>query len=433
MIKTQKSPLREKTFKIMDITANHFAQERQRFLDKCTQCGLCSEVCPVLPHTDIAAEPPEEIQENVYRFIKEGTENQQAYIKAFACVECFKCTNDTCPEGLDPMLINEIVKKEYFFRGLVEKAEFGDQQEPESTHRVLAGVQVSASDYKRITQPGNKQRARYIFFPGCNVYFQPEKILNALDIMDAIGDDYAFLPGLDNCCGDGSFFFGDSEKGGRQVESLVATLSAFQPEAAILWCPTCLCRFNQTISRILDIPFRIQSFPQYLAANMDRLPLTVSASGTVTLQEACKSVYTGLDKNGPRDVLKRLPGIKFNEMENRGGCCGSWALDCFPKSGRLIRENRLNEAAQTGADLVATVCHYCSQAFAAGAQSYDLGITSYVSLVAEAMGIHREDKFAKYAHWRDLKRILKDADEHIADSPFAKERVIEVLRSVFIK
>jgi len=26
------------------------------------------------------------------------------------------------------------------------------------------------------------------------------------DIMDAIGDDYAFLPGLDHCCGD-SFFF----------------------------------------------------------------------------------------------------------------------------------------------------------------------------------------------------------------------------------
>jgi hypothetical protein len=45
------------------------------------------------------------------------------------------------------------------------------------------------------TQPTDKQHARYVLFPGCNVYFQPELILNALDIMDAVGDDYAFVPG----------------------------------------------------------------------------------------------------------------------------------------------------------------------------------------------------------------------------------------------
>lgn len=60
-----------------------------------------------------------------------------------------------------------------------------------------------------------------------------------------------------------------------------------------------------------------------------------------------------------------------------------------------LRDNRLNEAAQTGADLVVTVCHYCNQVFAGEAQRYDFGITSYVCLVAEAMGIHREDKFKK--------------------------------------
>jgi len=36
-----------------------------------------------------------------------------------------------------------------------------------------------------------------VFFLGCNVYFQPEKILNAMDIIDAIGDDYAFLSAVD--------------------------------------------------------------------------------------------------------------------------------------------------------------------------------------------------------------------------------------------
>ena len=100
------------------------------------------------------------------------------------------------------------------------------------------------------------------------MYFQPEKILNALDIMDAIGDDYAFLPGLDYCCGDGSFFWGDIEKGAQRAESLIAAVLDFQPETLVLWCPTCLCRIPQTIARALDVPFEILSFPQYLAANM---------------------------------------------------------------------------------------------------------------------------------------------------------------------
>lgn len=412
---------------------DHFSKEKQRFRDKCIQCGLCSEVCPIVPYTEISALSSEEIQDKVYHFMNSGQPNQQAYTKAFACMECFKCTTETCPEELDPMLINELIKKEYFSRGLAERSEFGDQQKPESTHRVLASVQVSASDYKRLTSPSNKQNARCIFFPGCNVYYQPEKILNALDIMEAIGDDYAFLPGLDYCCGDGSFFFGDIEKGGQQAESLITALSDFQPETVVLWCPTCLCRINQTISQVLDIPFQILSFPQYLAANMNRLTLSESSAQTVTLQEACKSVYTGLDLNGPRDVLMQLPGIKLNEMENRGSCCGSWAIYCFPESGKKIRESRLNEVAQTGADLVSTVCHYCNQTFAGEAQKYDFGTTNYVSLVAEAMGIHREDKFNTYAHWGDLDLILKDADEHIQDSSFDKGRIIEVLKDVFVK
>jgi Fe-S oxidoreductase len=412
---------------------NQFTTEKQRFLEKCVRCGLCAEVCPILPYTEIGALSPEEIQEDVYDFINGGTPNKRAYTKAFACMECFKCATDTCPEELEPMLVNELIKREYYSRGLAERAELGDQQQPDSVHRVLASIQVSASDYRKISEPGNKHRARYVFFPGCNVYFQPEKILNALDIMDAIGDDYAFLPGLDYCCGDGSFFFGDVEKGAQQAESLIPAVSDFQPETLVLWCPTCLCRIPQTIARELDVPFEILSFPQYLAANMKKIRLSNAAAATVTLQEACKSVYTGLDLDGPREVLMKLPGVKLSDMANRGTCCGSWAIYCFPESGTKLRETRLQEAAQTGAEQVVTVCHYCNQTFAGETHRFNFDIISYVNLVAEAMGIRREDKFNTYTQWGNLDRILKDADAHIQDSSFDKGRIIEVLKDVFVK
>lgn len=169
---------------------------------------------------------------------------------------------------------------------------------------------------------------------------------------------------------------------------------------------------------------------------MNKLPLSDAAAGTVTLYEPCKAAYTGLDLNGPREVLRQLPGVTISEMAHHGPdtmCCGSGAVCWFPQSCARFRQDRLKEAAQTGAQRLVTVCHYCSQTFAAEESQYDLKVTNYVNLVAEAMGIRRDDPFRRYAQWGNLDRILEDADAdaHIAQSPVERERIIEVLQSVF--
>ena len=56
-----------------------------------------------------------------------------------------------------------------------------------------------------------------------------------------------------------------------------------------------------------------------------------------------------------------------------------------------------------------------------------------MNLVAEALGIRREGRFKKYNRWGDLDRILADAEPFIADSPFTRERIREVLKTVFVK
>jgi Fe-S oxidoreductase len=412
-----------------------FTKEKQRFLDNCTQCGLCAEECPILPYTDCAEISSKEIQEGVFEYIESGVTNQRAYTKAFACMACFKCTADVCPEDLNPMLINEIIKGEYISKDLAPST-LSDSGAADSAHRVLAGVQVSEDDYVRIFKASKKRIARYVFFPGCNVYFQPEKILNAMDILDAIGDDYAFLPGLDYCCGDNYLFYGDISNGSAKANDFLDAALKFQPEAILLWCPTCLCRFDKYISASNAIPFEVLSFPKYLSENMEKLPLTDSSFGTVTLHEACKSAYTGLDRHGPRDVLRQLPGVKLIEMKHSGSdsiCCGSGAACWFPDSCAQIRDNRLQEAAETGAQMLATVCHYCGQTFVDQEAFYDFSVTNYVNLVAKAMGIHREDKFRQYKLWGDIDLIIEDAGKRMAGLPFGKKRGMEVLEAVFKK
>jgi hypothetical protein len=49
-------------------------------------------------------------------------------------------------------------------RGLAKKAALGAQQQPDSVRRVLAGIQVSAADYGKFSEPGSKHYARCVFF-----------------------------------------------------------------------------------------------------------------------------------------------------------------------------------------------------------------------------------------------------------------------------
>ena len=133
-----------------------------------------------------------------------------------------------------------------------------------------------------------------------------------------------------------------------------------------------------------------------------------------------------------------IGGISAQEiqMEHHGKqtiCCGSGAISWFPESCAQFREDRLKEAEKTGAEYLVTVCHYCGQTFASEEKRFDFSVTNYVNMVANAMGTYRDDKFKRYMLCGNLELILKDVNDYIHESPFEKERIIEVLQKVFVK
>jgi Fe-S oxidoreductase len=336
------------------------------------------------------------------------------------------------------MAVNEIIKWEYRQNKVVEMG-YGDPKDVDSTHRILSGIQLAAEDYQKITTPSPKGAASYVFFSGCNVYYQPEKLLNALDIIDLITDDYAFVPGLDFCCGNVHIYSGAIGKAAKTSLALIEKFSAYNPVTVIFWCPTCLCRFDITLLKVHKVPFNMVSFPQFLAQNMDKLAFKnkTNKTATVTLHEACKSAFTGLDLTGARDVLQKLPGARLVEMPRHGKktvCCGSGAEAYFPNSFETVRDDRLAEASQTGAEVLVDVCHHCHNVFCDHESEYGFEVKNYASLVAEALGIDREDKFKRYKQWGELNRILDDAEENIRVSaaPFSREKIIEVIKEAFI-
>jgi Fe-S oxidoreductase len=410
----------------------YYREEKNRVLEKCVECGVCAKKCPIIKTTELSDISPKEIQEQIKAYLKTGEANRTVFNRVFSCMQCFQCVDNCCPEGLDPLAVNEIIKWEYRQNKIVEMG-YGDPNEPDSTHRVLSGIQLTAEEYLKISNPSTKDTANNVFFSGCNVYYQPEKLLNALDIMDLITDDYAFVPGLDFCCGNVHIYCGAVEEAELSSVELIEKLSAYNPTMVVFWCPTCLCRFDTTLLKAHTVPFDMMSFPQFLARNMDKLFFKKKIEKTVTLHEACKAAFTGLDLTGARDMLQKLPGINLVEMPRHGEntvCCGSGAEAFFPSSFETMRDDRLAEARQTDADVLVDVCHHCHNVFCDHESEYGFIVKNYASLVAEALGVAREDKFKKYKQLGDLNRILDDVEKNTSISalPFSQEKIIEVLK-----
>ena len=348
-------------------------------------------------------------------------------------MKCYGCVG-VCPQGLNPLRNLEISAWQMVEQGLLEFPEW-DPKAPDLVHRVLASIQTTPLEYKRIFEPTGHKQADTIFFPGCNVYYQPEKLLNAMDVMQMIAPDFAFVPGLDNCCGNCHLIKGRPGRAGDAFSGLMDTLAAFRPETVVLWCPTCFCLADTTFGPFTEFPFTIRSMAQYISDNFEKLEIVEPLSSTVTVHDACKIALTGLDTVGSRKILEAM-GAKIIEMPRSGpesACCGCAAIAGYPDAGNQMLEERIDEAEQTGAGILCTVCHFCNQVLASQQESTRITVESYINLLASGLGIEREDRFRKYMRWADPERILTDAAPYIEGSPFSRSLIEKTVVEVFTK
>ena len=411
----------------------YLEERRRQATDACTACGACFRACPVVGHLDFGDLRPEEVQAQVRAFLDGGEATGAVFSRAFSCMGCYGCCAGVCPQGLDVMQVNELVKALHRRRGL-DGTGYTPANDPTAPQRVLAGLQTTPEEYRRIFTASPPRSARYVFFAGCNVYNQPARLLEALDVVALAGEDVAFLPGLDHCCGDTPLFMGDPDEAARAMDDLVAALAAYDPEAVVFWCPTCLCRFHTTVAQVCALPFATLSLPQFLSGRLERFEFSDPFPARATLHEPCKVALTGLDLEGPRSLLAQVPGLDLVEMPRTGDeapCCGSGALTWYPSAFEEVRDARLDEARRTGADTLIDVCHYCHHVFLPAAGRFGLAAENWIHVLARSLGVARADRYAEWRRWADPERIMADAAEHITASPFARDTIEDVVRAHF--
>jgi Fe-S oxidoreductase len=390
-------------------------------------------MCPPYSHRTITISD-QEIQEQVKGYVAGGTPTGAVVERSRLCNECYKCVPNTCPQGLDPMRTNQLMRG-FLDRDSTDPRPFTPPSDEASDELVTAALLTTEDEFRRINTPAVKGKGSTLFFSGCNVYEQPHLLLTAMDILDHLEEDWTFLPGLSKCCGSNYDSAGRLENGEAAFYGLKEALEGSGAELVVIWCPTCEVRFARAG---IEVP--MVHFSRYLASQLEDKQLPAKDVPPVAIHEPCKTAYLGMDSSAIREVLEVVTGEPVREMARCGEdttCC-EWALDKWQKeTAREARNLRRTEARTAGADILVTVCHGCQGLLDRPGETGDVGVESYVTLVGNALGIRHEGRHRRLREINDVEKamdvIRKAMGERFDQLPFSQERIAEAVSSLLGK
>ncbi|MBW2652850.1 MAG: hypothetical protein JRC57_07200 [Deltaproteobacteria bacterium] len=174
----------------------------------------------------------------------------------------------------------------------------------------------------------------------------------------------------------------------------------------------------------MDIPFKQDSIIKFIAYHLDHLQFKHPQSLEVTFHDSCAHGRLWGDYESPRKILKAIPGVKLVEMKHirqDAPCCGGTGEMFFPGKGKDLKKMRMEEAKETGAKELVTICAGCELSYLKWEGDKSFGITNIISLLAKSLGIEREHALEPFFSSKDMEGVLEKFITNIESSKYSKD------------
>jgi Fe-S oxidoreductase len=242
---------------------------------------------------------------------------------------------------------------------------------------------------------------------GCNVRQTPHLMREAVAVLETLDVDFEAVAGQQYCCGKPYSGAGFKDEARGVVEASVRRMASFRPERAIQWCSACEMQFHDVVLPEIGIEFQSDGLAAFLVeridARKDRVPWR-SEVRTRVLVHGHVGEHVVRDAHPPivMELLARIPGIEvvgyaktpaLQLCDNAGPRIATIGTAEYRSAQREL-EGYLEES---GADTIVTLYHGCTRELGKFA-SERLRVRHYISLVADALGVGKPDRFSEY--WR---------------------------------
>ncbi|MFO7962377.1 MAG: (Fe-S)-binding protein [Desulfobacterales bacterium] len=380
-------------------------------MSACTNCRLCAEVCPAVLATKdgrlsgiYRLDELKKINRKRYglmrRLAGKSTPDADAmkpYSETvFRCTLCGSC-QEVCPVGihLKDIWLNlrqDLVHSKAYpgqidriRNNLFESHNVFDEDNEERAEWV--------EDAKNPPENGYIQdEAEVVYFTGCVAAYFPmvQKIPMALaEIFTAAGVDFTLLGEDEWCCGFPLLGAGLKDKVSRIIEHNVAAIRRKKAETVVFACPSCYQMWREYYPNDFNL-YHVTRFLHNLIEE-NRIPLKKNDI-TVTYHDPCDLGRGAREFDAPREVIRRIPGVKLVEMEhNRENCrcCGGGGnLEMIDAElAAEIAGKKIEEILKTGAEAVVTSCQQCVRTMTTYVRrnKIDLKVMDITELIKESM------------------------------------------------
>jgi Fe-S oxidoreductase len=313
------------------------------------------------------------------------------------CVTCGACVQ-ACPVSIEH--VDHIVDLRRHL--VMVESSFPPEAEPmlrdvERASNPWGKAQSERADWAseldvRILEPGDPP-PEYLYWVGCASSFDERARKTAestAKLLRRAGVDFAILGPRESCTGDPARRIGNEYVFQAFAEQNVATLNDAGVTKIIANCPHC---FNTLGNEYPDFGghYEVIHHSELLArlVNEGRLQPRRSEELSVTYHDSCYLARHNDVLAPPRELLSAVG--QPVEMERSGKqtfCCGAGGAHMWMEErGKAINENRVKEAAGTGASTLAVACPFCTVMLGDGVQSTgdDLRVVDVATLLAEAI------------------------------------------------
>lgn len=318
----------------------------------------------------------------------------------WSCTTCMACV-EACPVGINHVdMIMGNRRNMVLMQGEVPAEAQGTLRALENRANPYGAPQDRMKWAEGLNVPVLKagDSVEYLYWVGCVSAYDPrkQKIARALvALLNAAGVSYGVLGVAENCSGDPARRLGEENLYQSLAKKNIELLKSVRFETLVANCPHCFNTIkneypefgNLGDGRSPEIIHHSKLLKKLLAE--ERLTLRENAQN-FTFHDPCYLGRYNDEYEAPRDSIKAVKGLKILEMDasrNKGLCCGAGGGHFWMdlKIGERINSIRVDQAAATGADKIATACPFCLQMMEDGVKLTNRDGTLEVKDIAEVV------------------------------------------------
>lgn len=376
----------------------------------CMQCGVCSGSCPLGTAMEF---PPRQL---ILQTRSGNLDRVLSSPSLWMCVGCYTCSL-RCPrdieltDGLWPALRDRAMQE-----GIQPPAELQDAfqnifkygnslgESPRKRLRWAEDLDVPLRDLSKEPSP-----VEVLWLVGDYPSYYPRNqvVTRAFArILTALGIRWGVLGNKEKAIGECDRMFGEEGLFETLVEYNKKLLDQHQFERLVTLDPHAFRALRQFYPRH-DAEYPVEHYVTFLAERLDQLRplLTKPVTAKVTYHDNCCAGRRYECFDPPRQLLQAIPGVELVEMvRNRQNslCCGGggggmW-LDghIVEHGGQRLSDDRIGQAADTGADTLAVSCPFELSRFEDSAKVAGLEgriqVRDVIELLAESMDLGDKEK-----------------------------------------